>query len=136
MALKNLYNVELLRYRACGQQYLLTEDRLIFHLLAFIDLHHYGPEAYNDPPFFSVCNDAVMANSNYRYTYENPRSRYSHEHFVNVATPYLSTHVELREIVGFVDNLEESKSPPVFWQPLYLLRSKKHYEIGVYSKWI
>lgn len=116
VALKNLHNVELLRYRACGEQYLLTEDRLIYHLISFIDIHYDGPTAYDDPPFFSVCNDAIVIDANYHYTDENPRSRYSEEHFVNMATPYLSTHIELREIMNFVDKLEQSTTIPAFWE--------------------
>ncbi|VDO75601.1 unnamed protein product [Heligmosomoides polygyrus] len=95
LKLKNLHKVELLRYRSCGEQYILSADRLVFHLLAFIDLRERGQGAYDDPPLFSVCNDAIL---------------------LNIVAPYYSTHMALRELVDFADRLEWSRDLPAFWE--------------------
>ncbi|EYC05220.1 hypothetical protein Y032_0083g1654 [Ancylostoma ceylanicum] len=116
VTLKNLHKVELLRYRACAEQYILTKDRLVFHLLAFIDLPKGHPPAYEDPPLYSVCNDAIVVDSNYQFKESDPHSQYGEEHLVNIATPYLATHVELREVTNFVDKLESMTGLPAFWQ--------------------
>ncbi|RCN29431.1 hypothetical protein ANCCAN_24809 [Ancylostoma caninum] len=116
VTLKNLHKVELLRYRACAEQYILTKDRLLFHLLAFIDLPKDQPPAYEDPPLYSVCNDAIVVDSNYQFKESDPQAQYGEEHLVNIATPYLATHVELHEITNFVGKLESAKGLPAFWQ--------------------
>ncbi|VDM70601.1 unnamed protein product, partial [Strongylus vulgaris] len=77
--LKNLHKVELLRYRACAEQYILNKDRLLFHLLEFIDLPKEKPSAYEDPPLYSVCNDAIVVDPNYQFEENNPMSQYSED---------------------------------------------------------
>ncbi|KAL6733689.1 hypothetical protein Aduo_004316 [Ancylostoma duodenale] len=116
ITLKNLHKVELLRYRACAEQYILTKDRLVFHLLAFIDLPKNQPPAYEDPPLYSVCNDAIVVDSNYQFKESDPQAQYGEEHLVNIAIPYLTTHLELRELTNFVGKLESTKELPAFWQ--------------------
>ncbi|KIH64605.1 fzo-like region [Ancylostoma duodenale] len=112
ITLKNLHKVELLR----AEQYILTKDRLVFHLLAFIDLPKNQPPAYEDPPLYSVCNDAIVVDSNYQFKESDPQAQYGEEHLVNIAIPYLATHLELRELTNFVDKLESTKGFPAFWQ--------------------
>ncbi|KAK6732036.1 hypothetical protein RB195_016423 [Necator americanus] len=113
---KNLHNVELLRYRACGEQYILTKDRLVFHLLAFIDLPKEEPSAYDDPPFYSIINETIVVNPNYRFKKSDPQSQYGEEFLANIVAPYTATYVELRELTNFVDKLESNAALPVFWQ--------------------
>lgn len=116
LKLKNLHKVELLRYRSCGEQYILSADRLVFHLLAFIDLRERGQGAYDDPPLFSVCNDAIVIDRNYKFPRENPRSLYGENYLLNIVAPYYSTHMALRELVDFADRLEWSRDLPAFWE--------------------
>ncbi|KAK6023294.1 hypothetical protein OSTOST_10924, partial [Ostertagia ostertagi] len=72
--------------------------------------------AYNDQPLFTVRNDAILIDRHYKYSDKNPRSRYSEEHLMNIAQPYFSTHVALRELADFVDKLKANSSLPAFWQ--------------------
>ncbi|CAJ0608238.1 unnamed protein product [Cylicocyclus nassatus] len=116
IALKNLHKVELLRYRACAEQYILTKERLLFHFLEFIDLPKEKPSAYEDPSFYTVCNGAIVVDTNYQFREDDPLSQYSEEQLVNLATPYFALHVELREIARFADKLEANVRTPAFWQ--------------------
>ncbi|KAK6040313.1 hypothetical protein COOONC_22182 [Cooperia oncophora] len=114
ITLKTLHKVELLRYRACGEQYILNDDRLVFHLLAFIDVCEDGSNA--DQPLFSTCNDSIVIDRNYKFCGNSPRSLYNEEHLINIAKPYFSTHVAVHEIVDFADKLKANKSLPAFWE--------------------
>lgn len=63
-----------------AEQYILTKDRLVFHLLAFIDLRKGHPPAYEDPPLYSVCNDAIVVDSTYHFKESDPQSHHGEEH--------------------------------------------------------
>ncbi|XGW10178.1 hypothetical protein V3C99_012008, partial [Haemonchus contortus] len=115
MSLSNLHKVELLRYRACGEQYILNKDQLVFHLISFINVCEDGPRAYDDQPLFIICNDTMGINRNFINS-DRFRPFNSEKHLANIAKPYSSTHMALYELALFIDKLRANRSLPAFWE--------------------
>uniref|UniRef100_A0A1I7XTI3 Gamma-tubulin complex component n=1 Tax=Heterorhabditis bacteriophora TaxID=37862 RepID=A0A1I7XTI3_HETBA len=113
--LKNLYETKLINYRARGEQFILCDERLLSHLLNFIDV---PPEVKtdDDPPLFSVMNDAVFVNTRYYFHDSDIRHKYSHSYLCNTASPYLNTHIQLREIIQFISDIVTIEDLAPFWR--------------------